>query len=566
MEKHNRKYHIIYVSMMIVVVFILLWAFSNDHGNSLTAELSEGHIAFDDGWTTEDGEKVDMLHLSDLPSVEPYRETSIYHRLPSQLEEGIFLCFRSKNIFYQVYVDGELRYDPKVPESRVYNDSLGTRWNYVPIYGKDAGKSVEVRFFTVYDSSNACMDYLYLGHAAGEILSTFSEKIVSFITCLLLLFVGLLLIVIDIPINMQKRKNHELRYLGMFAMIIAVWCLAETNLLQFFTNDSRLLQLIACCSLMLIPIPLVLYLDAAFGFQKPLALSGICYASAAEFVVCTVLHISGLKDYHDTLVLTHIILVMSALMMLVMIVRNTFVGGQGDGRTLYRVLRGIGLAALSVAGGIDIMRYYWGNGGDAALFMRIGILIFILCYGLSSLEKTVNMIKRGFQLEFVSQLAYQDGLTGIGNRTAFQECLAELEEKKDQVSSVGIVIFDVNNLKFVNDHMGHQAGDDMLVSSAQLIREAWEPLEGSCYRIGGDEFAVILSGNDVEQRCQDGVCRFAEAMNRYNAADGRPFRISIASGYAIYDRSQTDAGLMEICQIADERMYENKKKIKGANL
>lgn len=564
MEKRNGKYHMIYFAMIIVVVLVLLWASLNQHGLSLTAELSEGRIAFDDGWTAEDGREADMLHLNGLSPAGPYQETSVYHRLPSRLEEGTFLCFRSKNIFYKVYVDGELRYEPTVPESPVYNDSLGTRWNYVPIYQTDAGKNVEVRFYTVYNNSSACMDHLYLGQAAGEILSTFSQKIVSFITCMLLLFVGFFLIVADIPINMQKRKNHELLYLGMFAVIIAVWCLAETNLFQFFTNDSRLLQLISCCSLMLIPIPMVLYLDAAFGFRRHLALSGICYLSAAEFAVCTVLHLSGVMDYHDSLILTHIILVISALTMLIMIIKNTFVKDRGDGRNLYRVLRGVGLAGLCVAAGIDILRHYWNDGGDSALFMRIGILIFILCYGISSMEKTMKIIKRGFQADFVSQLAYRDGLTGIGNRTAFQERLAELEGKKDQVSGIGIVIFDVNDLKYVNDHMGHQAGDDMLVSSALLIKEALEPLAGSCYRIGGDEFAVILSGSQVGQRCKDGLCRFTEAMEQYNAVDGRPYRIHIASGYAVYDKSRTGTKLMDIYQIADERMYENKKKMKEA--
>ena len=65
------------------------------------------------------------------------------------------------------------------------------------------------------------------------------------------------------------------------------------------------------------------------------------------------------------------------------------------------------------------------------IFQRgIGLLIFIICYGSSSLEKTINAVKLGVQAEFVSQLAYRDGLTGIGNRTAFQEHLVDLEKIK----------------------------------------------------------------------------------------------------------------------------------------
>ena len=173
-------------------------------------------------------------------------------------------------------MDGELRYEPVRRESNIYNKSFGNRWNYVPLYKNDAGKTVEVRFHTVYESGRACIDNLYLGSAAGEIVSTFTDKTVAFSTCLLILFVGLLLIVADSPANLQMHKNHELLYLGLFAISIAIWCLAETSMLQFYTDDSRLIQLMSCCALSMIPIPMVLYLDAAFGFKRKVVVPGIC--------------------------------------------------------------------------------------------------------------------------------------------------------------------------------------------------------------------------------------------------------------------------------------------------
>ncbi|MDE5865841.1 MAG: hypothetical protein K2H31_04475, partial [Lachnospiraceae bacterium] len=224
--KKNRVYHIIYAIMAVFFIFMLIWAAVANRGKSPSTLLSEGNIAFDEGWYLEDGSMADVSHLNKISSVEPYQEQSVYHSLPDDLEEGISLCFRSKNIYYQVYVDGELRYEPLRRESSVYNKSFGNRWNYVPLYLSDAGKIVEVRFHTVYDGGRACIDNLYLGSAAGEIVSTFTGKAVAFSTCLLILFVGLLLIVADIPANMQMHKNHELLYLGLFAISIALWCLA----------------------------------------------------------------------------------------------------------------------------------------------------------------------------------------------------------------------------------------------------------------------------------------------------------------------------------------------------
>lgn len=565
-KKTYRIYHIVYAAMAAVFILMLVWAAAMNWEQSPADRLTAGNIDFAEGWYLEDGSAADPARLHKLPSVEPYRETGIFHRLPENLGEGLSLCFRTKNIFYKVYVDGELRYEPQVQESRIYNKTLGTRWNYVPLYGGDAGKTVEIRFYTVYGSARASVDHLRLGSAAGEIVGTFTGKAVAFSTCLLLIFAGILLIIADIPANLQMNKNHELLYLGLFSISIAIWCLAETNLMQFYTDDSRLLQIVACCSLMLIPIPLMLYLDAAFGFKHRMVMPVVSGLSAAEFVLCTILHFAGILDYHETLSLTHVILGISAFILLYTIMKNAFQMGKSKIRNVYKVLRTAGLVSISFATAIDIVRFYRGNNGDSAMFVRIGLLVFILCYGSSSLEKTINAVRLGIQSEFVSQLAYRDGLTGIGNRTAFQERLVELEKEKQQQPGIAIIMFDVNDLKYVNDHLGHQKGDQMLVCSADIIKAAVEPVEGACYRIGGDEFVVILNGEDVEGRCERAVSAFREGMEQYNAVKDQPFRISIASGYAVYDKGQEDEMLMDVYQQADVRMYENKKQIKSAQV
>ena len=562
-RKRNRIYHIIYAVMLAFFFVMIVGLAVKNRGQSPADLLSEGKIAFDEGWYLEDGGAADVSHLNKIPSVVPYQEQSVYHRLPDDLEEGLSLCFRSKNIDYQVYVDGELRYEPVRRESNIYNKSLGNRWNYVPLYGSDAGKIVEVRFHTVYESGRACIDHLCIGSAAGEIIGTFTSKAVAFSTCMLILFVGLLLIVADIPANLQMHKNHELLYLGLLAIGVAVWCLAETSLLQFYTDDSRLVQLMSCCALITIPIPLVLYLDAAFGFKRRVVVPVICGLSAAECIIRTVLHFTGVMDYHETLTSSHMILAISASLLLYSILKNAFREGKNKTRNVYKVLRTVGSMGLGFAAVIDILRYYRGSANDNAMFVRIGLLIFILCYGSSSLEKTINAVKLGVQSEFVSQLAYRDGLTGVGNRTAFQERLEELEKEKKQLSGIAIIMFDVNDLKLINDNQGHQKGDQLLLCSAEIIRSVAESVKGICYRIGGDEFVCIISGEDVSGRCEKAIVGFQKAMDDYNAVKGQPFRISIASGYAVYDKLQENEMLMDVYRQADVRMYENKKQIKA---
>ena len=562
----NKIYHILYGAMAVILLVMILWAAITNRGVSPAELMSEGNEAFEEGWYMEDGSASNMNYLHKMPSVQPYQEQSVYHSLPDDLEEGKSLCFRTKNINYQVYVDGELRYEPGIRESRVYNRSLGTRWNYVPLFKEDAGALVEIRFQTVYKSARACIDHLMLGSAAGEVAGIFTGKVVAFSTCLLLLFAGLVLIIVDIPANMQMDKNHELLYLGLFAIGIAVWSLVETNLLQFYTDDSRLLQCLSCGSLMMISIPIMLYLEAAFGFQKKWVVPFICFWSAAEFALCTVLHLTGVKDYHETLTLTHILLAVTAVILMYTILKNAVFTRESKVRNVYKAIRTAGLIGIGFTAGIDIVRYYNGHNSDNAMFMRIGLLIFILCYGSAGLEKMVNAVKLGTRAEFVSQLAYRDGLTGVGNRTAFQERLEELEDEKKELPGIAIVMFDVNDLKYVNDNLGHQRGDELIVGSANIIRNAMESEEGVVFRIGGDEFASILFGEDVAKRCEQALSRFKQSMDGHNAVKNQALRISIASGYAVYDKNQEDEKLMDVDQQADVCMYENKKRIKSEQI
>lgn len=527
----------------------------------MSVSLSSDSIDFSGGWRTADGKETDIAKLHKLEGISVGQEFSVKNTLPQELGGNSSLFFRSKNVFYSVYVDDKLVYSPDVPESIFYTNSFGTRWGVVELSPEYGGKEVEIRASKSYESSRAGFDNMKIGNPAGIILSVITEKLVSFITCILLIFVGLLLIIADIPVNVQVKKNHELMYLGLFALSIAVWCLSETNLVQFFFDNSRLMQVVSCYSLMLISIPMILYLDSAFGFRTKFIKRAFCIMSGAEFLVCWTLHLTGIADIRQTLTLTHIILALSAAIFFYSVIRNSMFRGTSRKRNIYRMLRGVGLSSISVATVIDLGRFYFGVGTDSAMFVRMGLLIFVICYGSSSLENTINAVKLGVKSEFISKLAYHDGLTGVGNRTAFEERLIGLEMSKDSVGGVGIVMFDLNDLKFINDNFGHQCGDSMITQSAELIVEAFSVQKGECFRIGGDEFAVLLSGEDIMSRYQKGIADFKKAVDSYNNDRDNELRISIAYGFESYD-STVHSKMMDIYQQADSKMYKNKKAVK----
>ncbi|MGN0385977.1 MAG: GGDEF domain-containing protein [Lachnospiraceae bacterium] len=529
---------------------------------SMTDRLISGAVSYDEGWYDSSDKPVSLNELQDLEGVVPGEEFSIYNVLPDDINDNISLFFRANDIYYSIYIDGEHVYTPDVQESIFYTKSLGTRYECISISPDDGGKEIEIRFSTVYSGSRACVDTIYLANSGGIVLDIVRNKLVAFVTCILIFFAGILLIIADIPANMRVQKNHELLYLGLFAITVSIWFLSETNLCQLYYNDSRTIQVLSCTSLMLIPIPIMLYLNSVFEFRIKYTVPLIFAVSIANIVISWTLHFLHIKDIHEMLRFSHVALIMGAISLIYSSFSNKVKDQKNNSRKVYYILRILGLCSLATTAVIDISRYYVGKTTDFAMFTRMGMLIFIICYGSSSLEKLINAVKMGVRSELISQLAYIDGLTGIGNRTAFEEKLAELEKTKNEVNGIGIAMFDLNNLKHINDNLGHHYGDKVIEKSAGIINDAFEPENGKCFRIGGDEFVVLLSGDNVQTRYEKGIQNFLSAQSAENSRDDSSLQISIAYGFCMYKKNSGYQTLNDVFQQADIKMYENKKKIK----
>ncbi|MBR1593032.1 MAG: GGDEF domain-containing protein [Ruminococcus sp.] len=161
----------------------------------------------------------------------------------------------------------------------------------------------------------------------------------------------------------------------------------------------------------------------------------------------------------------------------------------------------------------------------------------------------------------MEKLAMEDALTGIKNRNAFTGCEKKLLEK-DSGSCV-FVHFDVNRLKKVNDTYGHAEGDKHIKAAANVLKNSFGEY-GECFRIGGDEFFVILEGRKCREEYENGLKKFLNLQEDYNNSEKPPVPLEMAYGMAEYDCSMKNPEAAE--SLADSRMYEKKKLMKANSL
>ena len=215
----------------------------------------------------------------------------------------------------------------------------------------------------------------------------------------------------------------------------------------------------------------------------------------------------------------------------------------------------VGFGALAVCAAAALVFFYGDHAGwQYAVFYCVGLLCFLFQLGRTVIHRVRQAIDEQAQLENYKKLAYVDSLTGLFNYTAFKYMKSRWPERTDWT----YIVMDVNWLKQTNDQYGHRAGDELLCCAARCIREAFYRAE-DCFRIGGDEFAVIATAAD-EDAVKAAVEKLRNLCAEWDAKEEYP--VSIAVGHAMQAGRTMTAD--ELFMEADAAMYRNKAEIKKA--
>ena len=233
----------------------------------------------------------------------------------------------------------------------------------------------------------------------------------------------------------------------------------------------------------------------------------------------------------------NVIVVFGVLLVVFIILITRFVG------RITRPLQDLTEAAKQVnANNYDFKLSYSGND-------EIGVLTQSFAQLTSHLKTYISDL---------NDLAYADALTSVHNKGAFDIYLRDLQMRmKDPEESCecAVCVFDCNNLKAINDEYGHAHGDIYLKTACKLICEVYD--HSPVFRIGGDEFVVVLTKSDFKNRDKL-IQHFDERSAEINAnTDVDWEKVNIAWGMAAYD-PQDDSSLDETVRRADKRMYEHK--------
>lgn len=335
--------------------------------------------------------------------------------------------------------------------------------------------------------------------------------------------------------------------LGLYIFCAGFWVLTDSRILLLVSQKSGVIELLSFLAFFSMPIPMLSFAAQILtGHQKSFTvLKGIFLALLGCYVV----------QYLCGAMLVFLVLIAEHLLMTATISLTLYFGLQELKQKKCHKLRCfmVGYAIFAIFSVLALASFYVDGILTYSKCYILGMLGFILALAETAWIAACEQIQENANVATYARMAYTDMMTGLGNRAAFQRDSAA---DASFGGALAYVMMDVNNLKVINDFMGHHRGDELLLQIAACLKRALgQKMSG--YRLGGDEFAIRLK--DVSQMETEA---FAEALRReIAAADAQnELTISAAIGYAWTDCNPKDPEVL--LHQADNAMYEIKKQMK----
>lgn len=320
-------------------------------------------------WLKEDGtrETITVPGHYDVPSGDTM---VIMTTLPSDYDERT-IAIRSSLQDVRCYVDGQLRAEYDTADTRLCGKNSASRYVFCDTSSADAGKELRIELTTHTSKYSGVVNTVYSGDRTEIWLYLFDQNGLETIMAFFILFSGIVSVVFCIALGLIYRAKFDMEYLGWCMIMTSVWMLGESKFRQILFPNSSIIAALCFVMIMLIPIPILFYADSTQQgrYRKFHQVLG-CIA-VANFIICTILHVTGIADYIETLMVSQIILAVTIISIFVTFYRCMKLGMIRSDRLLLT-----GLAAVSISAFIEGVSVYFVV-SLSVIFIGIGMIILL---------------------------------------------------------------------------------------------------------------------------------------------------------------------------------------------
>lgn len=502
----------------------------------------------DSNWFYEDGSS--QLPLEQLPCSLHSTADTLYlvHSLSdvSCLPEEV-LTFQTRYQSIRVWADDQLIYEAAQGKEH----ALSSMWHFIP--AKECQGSSWLRVELVKYDQNPEWDLfsVFLDHPDSILVHIFRMHMPTILVWACCTLFTLLLVCVIVFMAIQKIAGiSSILALASFIFLSGTWILLDSKITTLGGGNYALTYFLSYCAFYLLPVPLFQYFRLMLG-RKSRFLWYLSWITAANAAVWMLLHLMGIVSIRNTAFTVHILILLFVFVSIADLVHN--IKKQRSKRLACTFW---GTIFIFVSAVISIILYCAGllPPTNSAVLYAWTLLILILCMIMDAVFMFGRLWTEKQYINRYRQLAVEDSMTSLGNRNAYELRLQKIVS--DPPDELSFIFFDIDNMKEINDTYGHHVGDQVIFLTAECIQEVFGHSK-NCYRIGGDEFCVLLtSSKDISKQLQ----RFDKLIQTRNV---NPFPVSVSYGWEkrFFEagKAVTIEDIIELKVASDKNLYRQKK-------
>lgn len=532
------------IALAAVLVFSVGWQ-THERVNFTNETL----YSLNDGWRyiASDGTSEQI----DLPT---YLDTNgnhsviLTHTLPDYIQHVNTIGIFTDNQSLTAYLDGEVIYSRESSTNRghLFKLPVGSFWNIISLPRHNEGSTLTLLIESKYQDEVGKIRDVYLGTKASILIHTIKNYGLGFLLSILIFVQGFLMMAISLLIHKLINTGKSVYYLGWFFLLSSIWLLTESNLSQLFISNPLVISALCYLSLLVLPLPLLLYLREREGYRFKKFNRAQIDLMLVSSVILILLQFFNLADFHDTLI-PYLILLLTVFAGAMITLWISLLKHKEKGLRIITYA----ITLLFIFCILEFINYKLHIHSETGILFRTGLYLFMIPLIADGVKKAIDVIKLSETAYRYKLLATRDPLTNCRSRSKYMSDM----ERMDLSKNITIFMIDMNNMKEVNDTLGHHAGDEAVILCSQCLMKVFGH---RVYRIGGDEFLCIeydLTLSDIKYR----LAAFTMESDKINAEG--PYVVDVSIGYATYDE-ELDSSIYDTVNRADAMMYQIKDKLR----
>lgn len=427
----------------------------------------------------------------------------------------------------------------------------GKFFHFVKLSQAESQVLVEIQYHYYHDENVSPVFWL------GDRQQMFKERLIHALPAAVIYFltfvIGVMVLLFWGIVRRELKNSRESFYFSALLIVVGLWFIRGSELVNLLASNHIALSYAGY--LLFLQIPILFFCFSIYYWDMKIKLwweNLYFFLCLLNMAVSVGLHVNGIREFKETVFTTHLLLLAAFGTMFA----GMFFYFRKHGADYKVKATFFPTVIILISSARDVAAFYR-NTLETYRAGGLASLLFVSCVSWSVIYDLSMQLKEGQENAIYKRLAVTDLLTGLYNRNAYEEweknCPGEIE-------GIGLAVCDLNNLKYYNDTFGHEIGDRYIVDAAALIQKACGR-EGTCYRIGGDEFLVVWdrmpysSLHEIEQ-CLKKLDLLQQDYNR-SAED---ICMQIACGYAVAEPG--DIRAVDLIKRADGMMYRHKRLLK----